>query len=155
MHRLVASPLGKAFLAIRDNDVRASLIGLNAYLLRLIAFVLAGFLAGAAGALFAFFGRYASATYMFYDVSGEAVVWVIVGGAGTLFGPLVGTTLFIIVREVVSTHWEHHSLIVGAVAILVVILAPKGVMGLWDDWMARIAERGKAPSGAAKLRTEP
>jgi branched-chain amino acid transport system permease protein len=155
MHRLIASPLGKAFLAIRDNDVRASLIGLNVYLLRLIAFVLAGFLAGVAGALFAFFGRYASATYMFYHVSGEAVVWAIVGGAGTLFGPLVGTTLFIIVREVVSTHWEHHALIVGAVAILVVMLAPKGVMGLWDDGMARIAERGKTPFGAVKPRTEP
>ena len=90
MHRLIASPLGKAFLAIRDNDVRASLIGLNVYLLRLIAFVLAGFLAGVAGALFAFFGRYASASYMFYHVSGEAVVWAIVGGAGTLLGPLVG-----------------------------------------------------------------
>jgi branched-chain amino acid transport system permease protein len=155
MHRLVASPLGKAFLAIRDNDVRASLIGLNVYLLRLIAFVMAGFLAGVAGALFAFFGRYASASYMFYHVSGEAVVWAIVGGAGTLLGPLVGTTLFIVMREVVSTHWEHHALIVGAVAILVVILAPRGVMGIWDDLMARVAARSSAPSGAVELRTEP
>jgi branched-chain amino acid transport system permease protein len=160
MQRLIASPLGKALVAIRDNDVRASLIGLNVYLLRLIAFVLAGFLAGVAGALFAFFGRYASASYMFYHVSGEAVVWAIVGGAGTLLGPVVGTTLFIIVREVVSTHWEHHSLIVGAVAILVVIFAPKGVVGLWNDWIARIAERSstensRAESGATKLRTDP
>ncbi len=155
MHRLIASPLGKAFLAIRDNDVRASLIGLNVYLLRLIAFVLAGFLAGVAGALFAFFGRYASASYMFYHVSGEAVVWAIVGGAGTLLGPLVGTTLFIIVREIVSTHWEHHALIVGTVAILVVIFAPKGVVGLWNSWIARIAERPAVGSGAAELRTEP
>ena len=61
MHLVIRSPLGKAFLAIRDNDVRASLIGLNVYLLRLTAFVMAGFLAGVAGALFAFFGRYASA----------------------------------------------------------------------------------------------
>jgi branched-chain amino acid transport system permease protein len=155
MHRLIASPLGKAFLAIRDNDLRASLIGLNVYRLRLIAFVLAGFLAGVAGALFAFFGRYASASYMFYHVSGDAVVWAIVGGAGTLFGPLVGTTMFIIVREIVSTHWEHHSLIVGAVAILVVIFAPKGVVGLWNDWIARIAERPAPPPRAAELRTEP
>jgi branched-chain amino acid transport system permease protein len=160
MQRLIASPLGKALVAIRDNDVRASLIGLNVYLLRLIAFVLAGFLAGVAGALFAFFGRYASASYMFYHVSGEAVVWAIVGGAGTLLGPVIGTTLFIIVREVVSTHWEHHSLIVGAVAILVVIFAPKGVVGLWNDWIARIAEKSsaeesRAESGATKLRTDP
>src|SRR5262245_13362330 len=155
MQRLIASPLGKAFLAIRDNDVRASLIGLNVYLLRLIAFVLAGFLAGVAGALFAFFGGYASASYMFYHVSGEAVVWAIVGGAGTLLGPLIGTTLFIIVREIVSTHWEHHSLIVGTVAILAVMFAPKGVVGLWNDFISRIAERGGEAAVETKLRTEP
>ena len=146
MHRVIQSPLGKALLAIRDNDVRASLIGLNVYLLRLIAFVMAGFLAGVAGALFSFFGRYASASYMFYHVSGEAVVWAIVGGAGTLFGPIVGTTLFIIVREVVSTHWEHHALIVGAVAILAVMFAPRGIVGLWNDWMARASEPTAASS---------
>ena len=155
MHRLIGSPLGKAFLAIRDNDVRASLIGLNVYLLRLIAFVLAGFLAGVAGALFAFFGRYASASYMFYHVSGEAVVWAIVGGAGTLLGPLVGTSIFIIVREIVSTHWEHHALIVGIVAILVVIFAPKGIVGLWHDWLTRLTERNAEAAIETKLQTEP
>jgi branched-chain amino acid transport system permease protein len=155
MQRLITSPLGRALVAIRDNDMRASLIGLNVYLLRLIAFVLAGFLAGVAGALFAFFGRYASASYMFYHVSGEAVVWTIVGGAGTLLGPLVGTTLFIIVREVVSTHWEHHSLIVGTVAILVVIFAPKGVVGFCNDWIERVTDRATRPMGTVKLRTEP
>jgi len=161
LHCLIGSPLGKAFLAIRDNDVRASLIGLNVYLLRLIAFVIAGFLAGVAGALFAFFGRYASATYMFYHVSGEAVVWAIVGGAGTLLGPLVGTTIFILVREIVSTHWEHHALIVGVVAILVVIFAPKGIVGLWDEWLMRLTDRqtagsvGASLSAESKLQTEP
>ena len=144
MRIVTRSSLGKAFLAIRDNDTRASLIGLNVYLLRLTAFVMAGFLAGVAGALFAFFGRYASASYMFYHVSGEAVVWAIVGGAGTLFGPIVGTSLFIFIREVVSTHWEHHSLIVGVMAIVVVILAPKGLVGLWRDAIDRLTSRGGA-----------
>jgi branched-chain amino acid transport system permease protein len=155
MHRVIRSPLGKAFVAIRDNDVRAALIGLNVYQLRLIAFVMAGFLAGVSGALFAFFGRYASASYMFYQVSGEAVVWAIVGGAGTLFGPIVGTSLFIVIRELVSTHWEHHSLIVGVMAILVVILAPKGLVGLWNDWLTRWGERAKDAPIRANLRTEP
>jgi len=150
MHRLIESPLGKALLAIRDNDVRASLVGLNVYLLRLIAFVLAGFLAGTAGALFALFGRYASASYMFYHVSGEAVVWTIVGGAGTLLGPIVGTAIFILVREIVSSQWEHHELIVGLVAILVVIFAPRGLVGLWRDVLASICERKpEAASGIA------
>jgi branched-chain amino acid transport system permease protein len=59
------------------------------------------------------------------------------------------------VREIVSTHWEHHSLIVGAVAILVVIFAPKGVVGLWHDWLTRLTERSAAASVEAQLRTEP
>jgi branched-chain amino acid transport system permease protein len=155
MHRVIRSPLGKAFLAIRDNDVRASLIGLNVYLLRLVAFVMAGFLAGVAGALFAFFGRYASASYMFYQVSGEAVVWAIVGGAGTLFGPIIGTSLFIIIREVVSTHWEHHSLIVGVMAILVVILAPKGLVGLWRAALDHFSKRDADAPVTKTWQTEP
>ena len=155
MHRVIQSPLGKAFVAIRDNDVRAALIGLNVYQLRLIAFVMAGFLAGVSGALFAFFGRYASASYMFYHVSGEAVVWAIVGGAGTLFGPVVGTTLFIVIRELVSTHWEHHAFIVGVMAILVVILAPKGLVGLWNEGLLRWNARADAASTRTKLQTEP
>src|SRR5437868_6043354 len=151
MHLVIHSPLGRAFLAVRDNDLRASLIGLNVYLLRLVAFVMAGFLAGVSGALFAFFGRYASASYMFYQVSGEAVVWTIVGGAGTMFGPLVGTTLFIVIREIVSSHWEHHSLIVGLLAILAVIFAPKGIVGLWNGWIARFDERDAAATAASRL----
>jgi branched-chain amino acid transport system permease protein len=155
MYRMINSPLGKSFLAIRDNHLRASLIGLNVYLLRLVAFVMAGFLAGVSGALFAFFGRYASATYMFYQVSGEAVVWTIVGGAGTLFGPLVGTALFIVIREIVSSHWEHHSLIVGLLAILSVIFAPKGIVGLWNGWMSRLRERDSAEHGSVKPLSQP
>src|SRR5271169_5852191 len=151
MHLVIRSPLGKAFVAIRDNDVRAALIGLNVYQLRLIAFVMAGFLAGVSGALFSFFGRYASASYMFYQVSGEAVVWAIVGGAGTLFGPIVGTSLFIVIREIVSTHWEHHSLIVGLLAILAVIYAPKGIVGLWNGWLNRLGERDAARSAPPRL----
>ena len=54
-----------------------------------------------------------------------------------MFGPLVGTSLFILIREVVSTHWQHHSLIVGAVAILIVIYAPRGVVGVWRDLLER------------------
>ena len=83
------------------------------------------------------------------------MVWAIVGGAGTLLGPLVGTTIFILVREIVSTHWEHHSLIVGVVAILVVMFAPKGLVGLWHEWLVRLTERTAEPSVETQLRTEP
>jgi branched-chain amino acid transport system permease protein len=59
------------------------------------------------------------------------------------------------VREIVSTHWEHHSLIVGVVAILVVIFAPKGIVGLWHEWLTRLIERSTTTRIETKLRTEP
>ncbi len=138
MHRLVRSPLGRAFVAIRENDARAEMIGLNVYLLRLISFITAGALAGLSGSLFALFGRYASATYMFYHVSGEGVVWTIIGGAGTILGPAVGTALVILVREELSNVWEHYQILVGLIVILTVIFAPRGLMGLWDNMLTRL-----------------
>lgn len=130
MGLVVKSPLGLNFEAVRENDRRARLIGIDVYRTRLVAFVLAGAIAGVSGALFAFFGRYASASYMFYHVSGEAVVWAIVGGAGTLLGPVFGTGLLIVFRELVSTLWENYLFAVGALTVLVVMFAPGGLAGL-------------------------
>lgn len=140
---LVRSPLGLQFEAVRENDRRAELVGINVYRTRWIAFVLAGVLAGVGGALFAFFGRYASASYMFYHVSGEAVVWTIVGGAGTLLGPIVGTAVLIIFREIVSTAWEHYLLAVGLIVILSVIFAPRGIVGGIEDLALHLKRREK------------
>ena len=140
MGRVISSPLGRAFVTVRENDLRASLIGLNVYLIRLSAFVFAGFIAGVAGALFAFFGRYASASFMFYHISGEAVVWAIIGGVGTLFGPIVGTGLLIVLREQLSHVWAHYPILVGVIVILTVMFAPKGIGGLWTALVARLAQ---------------
>lgn len=138
---LVKSPLGLRFEAVRENDRRAELIGINVYRTRWIAFVLAGMLAGVGGALFALFGRYASASYMFYHVSGEAVVWTIVGGAGTLLGPIVGTAVLIVFRELVSTVWENYLLAVGVIVILTVIFAPRGIVGGVAEVVAALTRR--------------
>jgi branched-chain amino acid transport system permease protein len=150
---LVNSPLGLSFKAVRENDRRAALIGINVYLTRLIAFVIAGALAGASGALFAFFGRYASASYMFYHVSGEAVVWAIVGGVGSLLGPLVGTGALIVFRELVSNVWEHYMVAVGAITILVVMFAPRGLAGTWNDLLQFACARRIEASDSDKAVT--
>ncbi len=126
---VLRSPLGVAFTAVRENTTRAGLVGLNPYLIRLASFVMAGFLAGVAGALFALFSRYASAQYMYWTVSGEAVIWTIVGGAGTLFGPAIGAALLILVREELSGYWEHYLILVGILVLMVVTFAPKGIVG--------------------------
>jgi branched-chain amino acid transport system permease protein len=133
MWLIVNSPLGLRFQAVRENDRRARLIGINVYLTRYISFVVAGALAGLSGALFAFFGRYASVSYMFYHVSGEAVVWAVIGGVGNLLGPLFGAGIMIVLRELVSTVWENYLFAVGAITILVVMLAPRGLAGAWSD----------------------
>jgi branched-chain amino acid transport system permease protein len=138
---IVNSPLGLRFIAVRENDRRAALIGINVYATRYIAFVIAGAMAGLSGALFAFFGRYASASYMFYHVSGEAVVWAIVGGAGSLLGPLFGTGILIVLRELVSTVWENYLFAVGAITVLVVMFAPRGLAGAWRDAVEFVCRR--------------
>ena len=140
-YRLVRSPLGLAFIAVRENDARAEMIGLNVYLLRLTSFIAAGALAGLSGALFALFGRYASASYMFYHVSGEGVVWMLIGGAGTILGPVLGTGLMIVVREELSNVWEHYPILVGVIVILTVVFAPRGLMGAWNTLLDRIDAR--------------
>jgi len=150
---VLRSPFGRALVAIRENADRAELVGFNVYLLRLTSFIFAGFLAGTAGALFALFGRYASASYMFYHVSGEAVVWAIVGGAGTLLGPIIGTGLLILIREELSLYWDHYLLLVGAIVILTVRFAPRGIAGFVIDLVAKLpAEHRRKSENRPKKR---
>jgi branched-chain amino acid transport system permease protein len=139
MYVLLKSPLGYAFVAVRENAARAGLVGYNAYMVRLVSFVFAGFFAGVSGVLFALFSRYASAHFLFWTVSGEGVVWAIVGGTGTLFGPVLGTAFLIVIREELSVYWEHYLLVVGVIVILFVTYAPTGIMGLVKKAIARRA----------------
>jgi branched-chain amino acid transport system permease protein len=134
---VLASPLGYAMVAVRENAPRASLIGLSTYRIRYISFVLAGLLAGVSGVLFALFSRYVSAQYLYWTVSGEGVIWTIVGGTGTLVGPALGTALLILLREGLSAHSEHHLLLVGAIVLVIVAFAPQGVLGLLRQWLKR------------------
>ena len=134
---LLRSPLGYAFRAVRENDKRTSLIGLSPYRIRYYSFVIAGLLAGTAGVMFALFARYTTAQYMFWTVSGEGVVWVVVGGAGTLLGPALGTALLIILREELSVYWEHFLILVGVIVIVTVTFEPAGLMGMLKRWQAR------------------
>ncbi len=140
---LLNSPLGKAFIAVKENNLKAELIGINTYKIKLLGFVFSGFIAGVAGCLFAFYGRYASASYMFYHVSGEAVVWSIIGGIGSFLGPIVGTGLLIIVREELSNFWDHYLLLVGFIVIVIVIFAPKGLAGLYEMLVKKITNKNK------------
>jgi len=153
---LLRSPLGYALKAVRENAGRAGLIGLDTFWLRYTSFVISGFLAGMAGTLFALFSRYASAQYMYWTVSGEGVIWTIVGGAGTLFGPLVGTAVLIVLREEISSIWEHYLLVLGVIVILMVTFAPRGIVGVLGDLIVRLRRRAEpdTPEPAAAAHSE-
>ena len=141
------SPLGLSFKAVRENDRRAGLIGINVYRTGLSLSSSRARWPATSGALFAFFGRYASASYMFYHVSGEAVVWAIVGGSGSLLGPFFGAGALIVFRELVSNVWENYLLAVGAITILVVMFAPRGIAGAWNDLLhLAMARRSEPPN---------
>lgn len=153
---VLRSPLGYAFMAIRENDRRASLIGYSPYRIRYYSFVLAGMLAGVAGVLFALFSRYTTAQYMYWTVSGEGVVWVVVGGAGTLLGPALGTALLIMLREELSGYWEHFLILVGIIVIITVTFEPAGLMGMLTRWRdrSRVSKKfAKTALGDSKNRT--
>ena len=155
---LLRSPLGLAFRSVRDNDQRAGLIGLNPYGIRYASFVIAGFLASVSGVLFALFARFATASYLFWTVSGEGVVWAIVGGTGTLFGPALGTAVLIVLREELSLYWEHYLLVVGVIVILTVRYAPDGLVGLLERLLSgrtRAAEHAAAAEAAVAEEGRP
>ncbi|HEY5996587.1 MAG TPA: branched-chain amino acid ABC transporter permease [Candidatus Deferrimicrobiaceae bacterium] len=130
LRRLVRSPLGKVFIAIRENEERARLIGYDVRRYKLLSFVIAGGLSGLAGGLYSLSLKYASATFLHWSVSGHAVVYTIVGGGGTLFGPMLGAGLIMSLEHSLAKVLQATDLVVGAVLVSALLLAPRGVVGL-------------------------
>jgi branched-chain amino acid transport system permease protein len=105
-----------------------------------VAFVLAGTFAGLAGGLYAYFNRYVSPNDVHVIMSAEVLLMVILGGAGTLFGPAIGAALIIWLENVVSGYTERWLMILGVVYVLVGMFAPNGLVGLVRDRRKRRAE---------------
>lgn len=129
LRRMVRSPLGKVFVAIRENEERARLIGYDVRRYKLLAFVIAGGLSGLAGGLYSLSLKYASATFLHWSVSGHAVVYTIVGGAGTLLGPVIGAVLIMSLEHYLVKLLQATDLVVGAVLVSTLLLAPRGIVG--------------------------
>ncbi|HZW36897.1 MAG: branched-chain amino acid ABC transporter permease [Deltaproteobacteria bacterium] len=130
LRRMVQSPLGKVFVAIRENEERARLIGYDVRFHKLLSFVIAGGLSGLAGGLYSVSLKYASATFLHWSVSGHAVVYTIVGGAGTLLGPALGAGLIMSLEHYLVNLLQATDLVVGAVLVFMLLLAPRGIVGL-------------------------
>ncbi|WP_136808179.1 branched-chain amino acid ABC transporter permease [Desulfosediminicola flagellatus] len=132
--RLSRSRFGLVLRGSKNNDRRLNALGIHSYRYKLACFVLAGAGAGLAGALLANQSEYVSPGLLHWTLSGELMVMVLLGGLGTLYGPVAGATLFLLLEEVLAMYTEHWMVIMGPILILVVIFAKHGVIGWLIGW---------------------
>jgi branched-chain amino acid transport system permease protein len=127
--RVVRSPFGHVLAGIHENEGRMEAVGYPVRRYKLLAFVVAGTLAGLAGALYAQFSGSITPDAFFWTTSGEALLMVIIGGTGTLGGAVLGAAAFILLQSLVSTYTERWMLILGVTFVLFVLFAPGGIVG--------------------------
>ena len=128
--RLMASPFGLALNATRQVPQRVETVGLNPMRLKLVAFVISGAVTGLAGALFADLNRFVSPTMFSWQLSGELIVLIIIGGVGRLFGPVIGAALFVALEHMLGGLTDFWHIWLGAILLLIVLFARGGVLGL-------------------------
>jgi branched-chain amino acid transport system permease protein len=129
LSRLVASPLGQIFIGIQQNETRMRAIGYPVHLYKITSFTIAAGFAGLAGALFAIFSGFISADVLYWTRSGEALVMVVLGGVGTLTGPVLGAAIFLLAKNLVSSWTSHWLLAVGVGFVAAVLFRPRGLIG--------------------------
>lgn len=148
--RLVRSPFGLTLMGIRESESRMRTLGYNVFLHKLIAFTISGFFAGLAGCLYVFFRGGVSPATVDLPVSVEGVLEVIIGGIGTLFGPMLGAAIIVVARELVSLRVDRWPTVLGIVLIVIVLFARNGILGAYQDWRARRHREGAHSSGHAR-----
>ena len=129
--RLAAARFGRVLLGIKDNEARMESLGYPVYRYKLTAFVISGAFAGLAGALMANQNSFFSPNMMHWEQSGIALVMVILGGLGNLWGGMAGAAVFLVLEEVLAAFTRHWAIGVGAILLAVVFFAPRGIAGLW------------------------
>ena len=129
------SRAGISLVGIRESEKRMTSLGYNVDNVKLLSFVVSGGLGGIAGILYVYFNGYASPDYFSVDTSAQAITMIILGGAGTLIGPVIGAFFVVYMQNILSEFMERWTLVIGVLFVLVVICAPAGVMGFWrKEW---------------------
>jgi branched-chain amino acid transport system permease protein len=132
LFRLIHSPFGRTLIGIHQNEARMRAIGYNTRLYKLGAFWVAGVFASVAGVLYAYFNQFMSPDDVGFNRSGTAVIMVLLGGEATLVGPILGTAVYVILQNVLSSmftgRWQ---LILGALFVVFIIFVRGGIVGVW------------------------
>jgi branched-chain amino acid transport system permease protein len=132
MKRIVESPLGKILQGIRENEVRAEAVGYNVPRFKLLAFVIGGAFSGLAGVLYAMLFGIVPLEAISFVTSGNVVFATLIGGSGSLYGPIIGSFVFIWLSESMSVVWARWPLLLGVAFIIVVLFFRGGVVEAWS-----------------------
>jgi branched-chain amino acid transport system permease protein len=126
---LLHSPIGRVFIAVRENEPRTQMLGYNTFGYKLLALTVSGTLSGMAGAAYALLFAYVGPTFASTQYSIYPLLWVLLGGAGTTLGPLIGTALMFYLVDLSSTVTSSYMIAVGLILVVLVIAFPKGIIG--------------------------
>jgi branched-chain amino acid transport system permease protein len=138
LRRIMHSPFGMVLQSIRENEARTRAIGYPVQRYKMISVMLSGLFAGLAGVLYAVQKEFAAPDFVYFLVSGETVIYNVMGGIGTLVGPILGAGFFLLLRETFSRVLTEHYLIpVGIIFIAMVIFMPQGLLGFARRWLNR------------------
>jgi branched-chain amino acid transport system permease protein len=135
IHRIIHSPFGEVLKAIRENEARAISLGYKTERYKLMAFVLSSALAGLAGATKAIVLQLASLTDVNWPMSGEVILMALVGGLGTVFGPVVGAFIIVVMQNYLALAGTWVTVIQGAIFVFCVLLFRRGVIGEIAHWL--------------------
>lgn len=134
MAKLRAAPFGMALRGARQNARRINAIGLEARRLQLVAFVISGAICGVSGMLLANLNAFASPSSMAWTVSGELIVMVVLGGIGTVIGPVIGAMVFLGLEEVLKGLTQHWMVVFGPLIVVMALVGRRGIVGLIQGW---------------------
>jgi branched-chain amino acid transport system permease protein len=135
--RIVHSPFGQVLKAIRENEPRALSLGYDTDLYKLIAFILSGTFAGMAGGLKSLVFQLASLTDVHWSMSGEVVLMTLVGGLGTLFGPVVGAAVIVTMQNYLAQLGAWVTVVQGAIFVVCVLAFRRGIIGELANWLKK------------------
>lgn len=144
---LTKTPFGNTIKAVKLNDERADFLGYNVFLAKLILFGIAGFFAGIAGGLFALFAEFVSTGSIDLARSTEVIFMAFIGGTGSFLGPVLGSTIYMYFTDWLSDVTARWEFILGVIFVLIVLYAPKGLLGV-----LRLEQLGAAIWSGTKTR---
>lgn len=139
VRRLLATPFGSVLSAIRDNAIRVPYLGYNPFWYKLVAYLIAAEVAALGGLFYPLLRGFVGPDLFGFDISTQSVVMALVGGIGTLIGPLVGGVVVTLLQSVLGSYTERHLFVLGAIFIVFVMFLPDGLCGLLQRMLRRKA----------------